>query len=168
MYYNLLPGCIIMKTRNRERVAEITKNLNLNNLPFKIDEKNLASLGLDIANDLSKVLNGLNIAPSLKWCLSTIKRAKVFIIIYQANENAQAIYKEEIAKKLPEYSYKTIATIIDEGFEKGFYISLDPVETKISDKKIKNIRPSIGVITEFYNWNIERISSVFKLAEKYK
>jgi len=43
-----------MKTKNRERVAEITKNLNLKNLPFKIDEKNLASLGLDIANYLSK------------------------------------------------------------------------------------------------------------------
>ncbi|MDB9784250.1 hypothetical protein OAB36_01235 [Pelagibacteraceae bacterium] len=158
----------MIKTKERDRVNEIAKKLNLNKLPFKIDENNLNSLGLDIANDLTKVLNELNANTALKWCLSTIKRAKVFIIIYQANVNSQAIYKEEIAKKLPEYSYKTIATIIDEGFEKGYYVSLDPVENNISDKKIKNIRPSIEVITAFYNWNIDRISSTSKLSEKYK
>ena len=96
----------------------------------------------------------------MKWCLSTVKKAKVFVIIYQANENGKAIYKEEIAKQLPEYSYKTIATIIDEGIAKSFYISLDPVENKVSDKKIKNIRPSLEVITAFYNWNIDRISRI--------
>ena len=73
----------MIKTKERDRVNEIAKKLNLNKLPFKIDENNLNSLGLDIANDLTKVLNELNANTALKWCLSTIKRAKVFIIIYQ-------------------------------------------------------------------------------------
>ena len=165
---NALKNLFMSKNRDRDRVIEIAKNVNLNKLPFKIDENNLNELGLDIAKDLSKILSGISICPALKWCLSTVKKAKVFVIIYQANENGKAIYKEEIAKQLPEYSYKTIATIIDEGIAKSFYISLDPVENKVSDKKIKNIRPSLEVITAFYNWNIDRIATVVDLINKYK
>ena len=73
-------------------------------------------------------------SPALKWCLSTIKKAKVFTLVYQANERGLPIYKEEIAKKLPEYSYKTIATIIDEGTQKGFYVPLLPYENSEGKK----------------------------------
>ena len=73
---------------------------------------------------------------------------------------------------MPEYSYKTIATIIDEGSQKGFYVPLLPYENSdnqaILDKKVKNIRPSVELISAFYNWNIERISSVSKIINKYK
>ena len=73
---------------------------------------------------------------------------------------------------MPEYSYKTIATIIDEGALKGFYVPLQPYassdEKKIFDKKVKNIRPSVELISSFYNWNIERISSTSKIIDKYK
>ena len=101
--------------------------------------------------------------------MSTVKKAKVFTLIFQANENGVAIYKEEIAKKLPEYSYKTIATIVDEGVEKGYYVPLDPITNKsIKDKKIKNIRPSEDIVTDFLNWNIQRISTVAEMIRKYK
>ena len=69
---------------------------------------------------------------------------------------------------MPEYSYKTVATIIDEGIEKGYYVALDPANNLVSDKKIKNIRPSIEVITAFYNWNITRIKNISNLIKKYK
>ena len=161
-----------MKPRARDRVEEIFKNLKLEKLPFTIDPKQLNELGLDIADDLVEVLKGITVHPALKWCLSTVKKAKVFILVYQANERGLPIYKEEIAKKLPEYSYKTIATIIDEGALKGFYVSLKPYvgsdEKKIIDKKVKNIRPSVELISSFYNWNIERISSTSKIINKYK
>ena len=79
---------------------------------------------------------------------------------------------EEIAKKLPEYSYKTIASIIDEGIQKGFYVPLEPYENsvgkKIIDKKVKNIRPSLDLITSFYNWNIDRIARISDILKKYK
>ena len=86
------------------------------------------------------------------------KKIKVFLIIFDANENLKSIYKEEISKKLPEYSYKTIAAIVDEGLKKGYFVNLkSPDIKKIMDKKIHNIRPSVELITDFINWNIDAI-----------
>ena len=86
------------------------------------------------------------------------KKLKVFLMIFDANENVKSIYKEEISKKLPEYSYKTIATIVDEGLSKGYFINLKSSDIdKIEDKKIHNIRPSEVLITDFINWNIDAI-----------
>jgi len=157
--------------RERDRVEEIYKQLNLEKLPFKINASKLNDLGLDVAADLMSIFKGINMNPALKWCLSTVKKAKVFTLIYQANERGLPIYKEEIAKKLPEYSYKTIATIVDEGINKGYYIPLEPYEnpnSKISDRKVKNLRPSIELISAFYNWNIDRIAAVSEIIDKYK
>ena len=161
-----------MKTRARDRVEEIFKKVNADKLPFPISSKRLNELGIDIAEDLKDIFQGINMSPALKWCLSTIKKAKVFTLIYQANERGLSIYKEEIAKKLPEYSYKTIATIIDEGSLKGYYVPLQPYENNngknIQDKKVKNIRPSLDLIAAFYNWNIDRIVKISEIIEKYK
>jgi len=161
-----------MKTRARDRVQEIFKKVNAEKLPFQISPDKLNELGIDIAEDLNDIFQGINMSPALKWCLSTIKKAKVFTLIYQANERGLSIYKEEIAKKLPEYSYKTIATIIDEGTQKGFYVPLLPYENnegkKIVDKKVKNIRPSLDLIAAFYNWNIDRIAKISDIIKKYK
>jgi len=161
-----------MKSRDRDRVEEIFKKVNTDKLPFKISSQSLNDLGIDIAEDLNDIFQGINMSPALKWCLSTIKKAKVFTLIYQANERGLSIYKEEIAKKLPEYSYKTIATIIDEGTQKGYYVPLEPYENfegiKIQDKKVKNIRPSLDLIAAFYNWNIDRIAKISEIIKKYK
>ena len=161
-----------MKPKSRDRIFEIYKKINLDKLPFQISPEKLHELGIDIAEDLKNIFKEINMCPALKWCLSTVKKAKVFTIIYQANERGLPIYKEEIAKKLPEYSYKTIATIIDEGSENGYYIPLEPYETsakkKTQDKKVKNIRPSLDLIVSFYKWNIDRISKTSKIINKYK
>jgi hypothetical protein len=160
-----------MMTRQGDRVEEIFKHLKADKLPFKIDPSKLNELGLDIAEELIRIFKGINMSPALKWCLSTIKKAKVFTVIYQANERGLPIYKEEIAKKLTEYSYKTIALIVDDGIDKGFYVPLDPyvnAKEKIIDKKVKNIRPSIELISSFYNWNIDRIVAVSEIIKKHK
>ena len=161
-----------MTIRQKDRLKELFKRIDTGKLPFKLAEKDLHSLGLDIAEDLKATLLDLNKNDSLKWCFSTVKKAKIFLIIYQANEMSESIYKEIIAKKLPEYSYKTIATIIDEGSQKGYYVPLkahDSIgEKKNLDKKIKNIRPSSDLIASFYNWNIDRISRISKILKKYK
>jgi|TARA_B110000211_G_C14048121_1_gene539945 hypothetical protein len=157
-----------MPIRQKDRLKELFKRIDTGKLPFKLAEKDLHSLGLDIAEDLKATLLDLNKNDSLKWCFSTVKKAKIFLIIYQANEMSESIYKEIIAKKLPEYSYKTIATIVDEGISKGFYIPLDPYDKSISDKKIKNLRPSIEVLTSFYNWNFSRVSAMTNIIKKFK
>ena len=161
-----------MKSRARDRVEQIFTKVNVDKLPFKISSKKLNELGMDIAEDLNDILQGINMCPALKWCLSTVKKAKVFILVYQANERGLAIYKEEIAKKLTEYSYKTIASIIDEGIQKKYYVTLEPYENpqikKNVDKKVKNIRPSTELMTSFINWNIDRIAAVNDIIKKYK
>ena len=161
-----------MKTRAGDRVEQIFKKINVDKLPFKISPQNLNTLGINIAEDLNDIFQGINMSPALKWCLSTVKKAKVFTLVYQANERGLPIYKEEIAKKLPEYSYKTIATIIDEGTQKGYYVPLEPYESaegkKIQDKKVKNIRPSLDLIAAFYNWNINRIAKISEIIKKFK
>ena len=149
--------------RSSDRGKKIISKLNLDKLPFDINSTNLNNFGQDTSKDLQSIFFGIE-SSSLKWCMSTVKKAKVFTLIFQANENGVAIYKEEIAKKLPEYSYKTIATIVDEGVEKGYYVPLDPITNKsIKDKKIKNIRPSEDIVTDFLNWNIKRISTVAEI-----
>ena len=161
-----------MKFSAGDRVEEIFKKVNIDKLPFKINPEKLNELGIDIADDLKNIFSGLNMSPALRWCLSTIKKAKVFTLIYEANELGLPIYKEEISKKLPEYSYKTIATIVDEGTQRGYYISFKPYENatrkKNFDGKVKNIRPSLDLVASFYNWNIERISRISKIIKKYK
>ena len=147
-----------MKSRSRDRVEEIFKKVNVDKLPFKINPEKLNELGVDIAEELRVVFKGINMCPALKWCLSTVKKAKVFTLIYRANELGLPIYKEEIAKKLPEYSYKTVAQIVDEGIAKGFFINLKSSDkSKIYDKKIHNIRPSEELVADFINWNIDAI-----------
>ena len=154
--------------KDKDRGKKILSLLNLKELPFKIDSSNLNDFGKEVSKDLTKIFMGIETS-SLKWCMSTVKKAKVFTLIYQANEFGESIYKEEISKKLPEYSYKTIATIVDEGVEKGYYIPLSPMSKKsINDKKIKNIRPSEEIVIAFLNWNIDRISTVAAMMKKYK
>ena len=66
-----------MKPRARDRVEEIFKKVNADKLPFQISPSRLNELGIDIAEDLNNVFQGINMCPALKWCLSTIKKAKL-------------------------------------------------------------------------------------------
>ena len=100
---------------------------------------------------------------AMKWCLSTEKKMKVFLLIFEANEFGKEIYKESISTKLPEYSYKTVASIIDEGLDKGYYVKLAPQNNMIKNLKIRNIRPSEELVIEFINWNIDLISTYYKI-----
>jgi len=144
--------------KNNVRENNILKGIHLAKLPFKILDGDLFSFTKDISSSLKKIFSLSSQKESIKWCFSSQKKIKVFLIIFDANENLKSIYKEEIAKKLPEYSYKTIATIIDEGITKGFFINLKSSDTsKITDKKILNIRPSEELVADFINWNIEVI-----------
>ena len=155
--------------KNNLRENNILKGINLAKLPFKILDKDIFNFTKELSLNIKKIFSLSSQKETVKWCFSSQKKLKVFLIIFDANENIKSIYKEEISKKLPEYSYKTIATIVDEGVEKGYYVSLDPYTNKImKDKKIKNIRPSEEIIIEFLNWNIQRISIVSEMIIKYK
>ena len=144
--------------KNSFRESNIIKGINLAKLPFKISDKDLFSFTKDLSFNIKKIFSLSDQKESVKWCFSSQKKIKVFLIIFDANENLKSIYKEEISKLLPEYSYKTIATIVDEGLKKGYFVDLKSSDlNKIEDKKIHNIRPSVELITDFVNWNIDAI-----------
>jgi len=144
--------------KNSFRESNIIKGINLAKLPFKISDKDLFSFTKDLSFNIKKIFSLSDQKESVKWCFSSQKKIKVFLIIFDANENLKSIYKEEISKLLPEYSYKTIATIVDEGLKKGYFVNLKSSDlNKIEDKKIHNIRHSVELITDFVNWNIDAI-----------
>ena len=141
-----------------EKLKEILSKVNLNILPVDINKSNYLNFTQDISRELSHILTSATKEEPLRWCFSTVKKAKVFVIIFQANSRGDTIYKEEIAKLLPEYSYKTIATIVDEGLKKGYFVTLKSLDaSRNEDKKIHNIRPSETLIADFINWNIDAI-----------
>jgi len=166
----ILPIKIIqqLSIEDQKREQRIIKKLEIEKLPFKIPKHRFCELTVDIIKDFTNIFKFQDKHPGLKWCLGTIKRFKVFILIFEANELGVEIYKENLSSKLTEYSYKTIAQIVDEGIEKGFFLKLSPRLKKTEDLKIRNIRPSEDLIVEFINWNIDLISSLDLSAKKFQ
>ena len=152
---------------NFAREQRITKRLNLNKLPFFLSPTDFCTFYIDIINNLRENFKYREKNEAMQWCLSNIKRFKVFLIIFEANELGNQVYKENISSKLPEYSYKTIAKIIDDGLKKGYFIKLNPRIFKSKDKKIRNIRPSEDLAVEFINWNLDIFSSILNYMKKY-
>ena len=143
---------------NNAREKKIINSINLEKLPFEILTKDVFTFTQELHQNVKKIFSFTRQKESLKWCFSSQKKIKVFLVIFDANENLKSIYKEEVSKRLPEYSYKTIATIIDEVLKKGYFVNLKSSDlNKISDKKILNIRPSEELIADFINWNIDAI-----------
>ena len=149
--------------KNTTREKNIIDSINLEKLPFKIAAKDIFNFTHELNSNLKKIFNFEK--KTIKWCFSSQKKIKVFLIIFDANENIKSIYKEEIAKKLPEYSYKTVAQIVDEGVKKNFFIKLNARAKTTKDLKIRNVRPSEEVIIEFINWKIDLLSSLMKFKQ---
>ena len=144
------------KTRNQR----INSKLNLDKISSKLKKINAESLGLLVSEFIHHIFIERNKSHSLNWCFANIKRVKIFLQIFHANQSNVEIYKEEIAKNLTEYSYKTIAKIIDDGLSKGYYILLHPDGDPGRDAKVKNIRPSEEMIVDFLNLSLEILNFV--------
>jgi len=158
---------LVLSNQDSKREKRIIKRLNITRLPFKITEENFCSSYLEMIKDIRPLFKYKSGEYAMKWCFSTDKRMKVFLLIFEANELGKAIYKENISAQLPEYSYKTIAQIVDQGIEKGFFVKLDARAKKTNDSKIRNIRPSEDLIVEFINWNIDIIATTVSFQKKY-
>ena len=145
-----------------KRQQNIISKLNLKKLPFKIPDEKMCDLNLEMARHSSAVLRYQEDKSGIKWIFSSIKKYKVFLIIFESNELGEEIYKEKISSKLPEYSYKTVAQIVDDGIKLNFFIKLDARSKTTTDLKIRNVRPSEEVIIEFINWKIDLLASLMK------
>jgi hypothetical protein len=154
--------------KQKQREARIFTKLNLEKLPFKLKQENFKILGKSISLAFREIYSNQVESERLKWTFSTVKKFKIFLEIFYANEKGEEIYKEEISKKIPEYSYKTISKIIDEGYAKGVYLSLKPDGEVGTDAKIKNIRPSEELMVDFLNWSINIFSLLNNTVTKNK
>jgi hypothetical protein len=157
-----------LSDEDSKREKRITSKLKLNKLPFKISKENFCSKYSEILKEMSPLFKYKEGEYAMKWCLSTEKKMKVFLLIFEANQLEKEIYKEKIANKLPEYSYKTIAHIIDEGVVKKFFLKLPPRAHSVKDGKVRNIRPSEDLVIEFINWHIDLISVLTNFQKKYR
>ena len=151
-----------LSIEDKKRQRNIISKLNLKKLPFNISADKMCDLNLELARHSRLVLRHAEDKSGIKWVFSSIKKYKVFLVIFEANELGTEIYKEKISSKLPEYSYKTIAQIVDEGVSKKIFLKLQARVNKPKDLKIRNVRPSEDIIVEFINWKIELLSSVMK------
>jgi len=158
----------VISKKDIVREKRIIDKVNLDRLPFKIDPENFCDFVKEILKGNRTIFSVKGRHDSTSWCLSSMKRFKIFLIIFEANELGQEVYKEQIATKLPEYSYKTVASIIDAGLKKGYYIKLLPRLSKIKDSKIRNIRPSEELTADFLNWNIDAISLLNSSVNSYR
>ena len=145
------------------RDKRILSKLDLDKISYKLQKNSFKDLGSEISSFIHFIFEVRKKSESLNWCFANIKRVKIFLLIFHANESGKEIYKEEIAKNIPEYSYKTIAKIIDDGIKKNYFILLSPDGDTGRDGKIKNIRPSEVLITDFLNLGIEVLSRLEKL-----
>ena len=145
-----------------EREKRIFSKLNIDRLPFKIDKNVWKTLGVDISSFIHKVFKMREAKGTLNWCFANIKRVKIFLQIFHANQVGKQVYKEEVAKNLSEYSYKTIAKIIDDGINKKYFVLLPPDGVIGNDAKVKNIRPSEPLIIDFLNLSLEILSYIDK------
>jgi len=157
-----------LSEQDTKRTKRIISKLNLNKLPFKITEEQFCSSYTEMFRELTPLFKYESHEYAMKWCLSTEKRMRVFLLIFEANELGEEIYKESISSKLPEYSYKTIAQIIDDGLKKGYFIKLAPRTIISTDAKIRNIRPSEELVIEFINWNIDLLSAFSNFSKRFK
>ena len=149
---------VLLDEKDLKREKRIISKLKLQNLPFIISPSDFCERYLEIFQDLKPLFKYKEGEYAMKWCLSTEKKMKVFLMIFEANESGKEIYKESISSELKEYSYKTVASIIDEGIDKGYFVNLKSSDVdKIEDKKIHNIRPSEELTVDFINWNIDAI-----------
>ena len=160
----LTVGVKVVNTKGT-RIKEIYSQLHLDKLPFNLSEEKLSALGLDMSNFFTHTFAEQKKSDSLKWCFGNVKRIKVFNTIIHAEENNEEIYKEKISQKIPEYSYKTIAQIVDDGIKRNLFIKLDARANTTKDLKIRNVRPSEEIIIEFINWKIDLLSSLMKFKQ---
>ena len=148
----------LLSKKDASREKRIVRNLKLDKLPFTIKPENFCDFLVNMIRDHRSIFSVKGRKDATSWCLSSMKKFKIFLIIFEANELGKEIYKEQIATKLPEYSYKTIASIIDEGIKKEYFVRLSPRVSQVRDLKISNIRPSEELTADFINWSIEAIA----------
>ena len=84
--------------QNNKRTNRIISKLNLKKLPFKITEEQFCFSYTEMFKELTPLFRYQPHEYATKRCLSWVKKMKVFLLVFEANELGKEIYKEEILK----------------------------------------------------------------------
>ena len=84
------------------RDKRILARLNLDKLQPRFRDNNFKTLGTEVSSFIHFVFELRKRTESLNWCFANIKRVKIFLLIFHANELGNEIYKEQITKKMTE------------------------------------------------------------------
>jgi len=95
-----------------------------------------------------------------------VEKWKLLLEVILSSSKAEVIYKEQLAKKI-RCSHKTLSKYINECVEAGFFIYLDPINRKIQDKRIVNLRPSEDTIVAYINYMVERMKDCVNLLKNH-
>ena len=68
------------------REKNITSKLNLKKLPFKLSKENFCSRYAEMFKEITPLFKYKEEEYAMKWCLSTEKRMKVFLLIFESNQ----------------------------------------------------------------------------------
>ena len=77
------------------REKKITSKLNLKKLPFKVSKENFCSRYAEMFKEMTPLFKYKEEEYAMKWCLSTEKKMKVFLLIFESNQLGKEIYKEK-------------------------------------------------------------------------
>ena len=72
-----------LSTEDLKRQKNILSKLNLAKLPFNISPDRMCALNLEMARHSSAVLKYQEDKTGIKWIFSSIKKYKVFLIIFE-------------------------------------------------------------------------------------
>ena len=92
-----LKNSLKLSEQDTKREKRIVSKLNLKKLPFKISKENFCSRYLEMFEDIKPLFKYKIGDYTMKWCLSTEKKMKIFLLIFEANEYGHEIYKESLS-----------------------------------------------------------------------
>ncbi|MDB3942039.1 hypothetical protein N9366_00330 [Candidatus Pelagibacter sp.] len=149
--------------RSHKNYLKIIKKINHKNIKFKIDSEEKLNLIIVGVNEfMVRRIDSYSINEIINYFTQNMKRYRVLVMVMnEYSIKAKATYKEQIAKKLTLYSYKTVSNIIDETIDKGYFKYVRS-PNKNDKKKIKSFRPSSALVSSYINWTLENVAAIDK------
>ena len=112
------------------REKRIIKRLNLKNLPFETSLEEFCSKYIEMISDLKESFILGSDKPGMQWCLSTIKKFKVFLLyLKQMNLELRSI-KKVYPVNYPNTPTKQLPKLLMKDWKKDFLLKCQHVSKK--------------------------------------
>ena len=106
--------------KQKKEEEEYILQLKLEKLPFKLKEENFKILGNAVSLVFHEIYKIKLKAINLKWVFSTVKRFKIFLEIFYANEKGEKFTKKRLQKKFLNTHIKQYLKLLMMDMQKEF------------------------------------------------